>query len=69
MESIANNENIEIVPLQSYPKFFQVGPQLVQYLLKAIFLTLTLLLALVRQAELPKFVLVQVLVSHQIIKH
>lgn len=59
LNEIESNPNVTIIPLKPYPKHLQVGPQSIQYFLKTIFLSLTLLFCLLIHPVLPKFVLVQ----------
>ena len=59
MNEIESNNNINVSALNSFPKSLQLGPQLIQYIMKALFLTLNLLFVLIKTRPLPKFVLVQ----------
>ncbi|CAF0713323.1 unnamed protein product [Brachionus calyciflorus] len=59
MDEIEQNKHVKILALQSYPKYLQFGPSILQYVLKTIFLTLTLLFKLLEMRPLPKFILVQ----------
>jgi beta-1,4-mannosyltransferase len=64
MSQIESNPMIRIVKLNTFPKWLEAGPKMVQYILKALFLCLNLLVSLlfetlVRGRSVPKFVLVQ----------
>lgn len=59
MNEIKSNSSILIFPLNTFPKHLHVGPQILQYGLKALYLSLGLLFVLIKQRISPKFVLVQ----------
>ncbi len=60
MSEIETNKNIKIIPLGEFPKHLKVGPQVLQYAMKALYLSLGLLFTLIKQKTSPKFILVQV---------
>lgn len=59
MREIQSNKNIQIAPLNTFPKHLHVGPQILQYGMKALYLSLGLLFVLLKQRISPKLVLVQ----------
>jgi beta-1,4-mannosyltransferase len=59
MEKVASNEKIKISRLTAFPKVFQIGPRLLQYLVKTVYLSNILIMQLVRLKTVPRFVLLQ----------
>jgi len=54
MSEIETNKNIKIIPLGEFPKHLKVGPQVLQYAMKALYLSLGLLFTLIKQKTSPK---------------
>jgi len=60
LREIETNQKIKVIPLREFPNHLKVGPQVLQYAMKALYLSLGLLFTLARQKKSPRFILVQV---------